>query len=242
MAVPIVRDLIPGGIEYGASVLVEFKPDSLWYETSLTIAAQALRDRAKTYYHTFMQSPTVLRESLTRLGLQVENLERDGLLKIIDSYTTQTGLGQPEAQFTLEHQPSVSLSTKLTDWSIDQAKSIKSGYPEEKKRWLHVDDNFTVLNRYNQESTIVDWVRTRDIPENRASEMIVFHSILLGVASESFCNQMEALHDIIVDFQSEERSGQIENQARVRLVRGKQVDSRWRKLRLGENGEVCLIG
>ena len=234
--------MIPDGIEYGATLLVEFKPDSLWYETSLTIAAQVLRHRAKTYYHAFAQSPKVVRESLIRLGLDVENLERDGLLKIIDSYTTQTGLGQPEAQFTLEHQPSVSLSTKLTDWSIDQAKSIKSGYPEEKKRWVHIDDNFSVLNRYNQESAIIDWVRTRDIPENRASEMIVFHSLLLGVASESFCNQMEVLHDIIIDFQSVERGEEIEHQVRVRLVRGKQVDSRWRRLQVRENGEVSFIG
>ena len=97
------------------------------------------------------------------------------------------------------------------------------------------------MNRYNQESTIIDWVRTRDIPENIASEMIVFHSLLLGAASESFCRQMEALHDVIVDFQNVERGEEIEDQVRVRSVRGKQVDSRWRKLRLGENGEVSLI-
>jgi KaiC/GvpD/RAD55 family RecA-like ATPase len=244
LTVPIVRELIPEGIEYGANVLVEFRPDSLWYETSLTIAAQALREGLKTSYHAFQQSPTVVRGSLSRLGLDVAKLEREGLLIVMDNYTAQTGLGQPEGQFTMGHpatQPSVSLSVKLTDWSIDQAKYLKAGYPEELKKWLHIDDNFSILNRYNQESTIIDWLRTRDIPENRASETIGLRSLLVGVGSESFCSQIEALHDVIVDFKSEEQPEKIEQYVRVRLMRGKRADSRWRKLGLLDNGEVSLV-
>jgi len=138
LTVPIVRGLIPEGIEYGATVLIEFKPDSIWYETSLTIAAQALRDGLKTMYHVFQQSPTVVRDSLSRLGLDVVKLEREGLLVIRDSYTAQTGLEQPERQFTtgqatrtfIQHGPP---HLKLTERSIDQAKYLKAGYPEELK-------------------------------------------------------------------------------------------------------------
>jgi len=241
LTIPIIRELIPGGLDYGATILIEFKPDSFWYETSLTIAAQALREGAKTYYHTFAQSPAAVRGTLTRMGLDVEKFEREGLLKIIDSYTTQTGLGRPEGQFTMGHQPSVSLSLKLTDWSIDQAKYLKAGYPEEQKRWLHIDDNFSIINRYNQESTILDWIRTRDIPEGRASEMITLHSLLLGVASESFCSQIEALHDGIIDFKSVEKGDEMEQYTRVRFLRGKPTDSKWRKLHLLDNGEVSLV-
>ena len=177
---------------------------------------------------------------MSRLGLDVEKLQREGLLRIIDSYTAQTGLEQPGTQFTMEHQPSVSLSVKLKDWSIDQAKYIKTGYPEELKRWLHIDDNFSIMNRYNQESIILDWLRTRDILENRASQMIVLHSLLMGVGSESFWTQMEALHDIILDFKTEEHPEKIEHYIRVRLMRGKRADVRWRKLSLLDNGEVSL--
>ncbi len=106
---------------------------------------------------------------------------------------------------------------------------------------MHIDDNFSIMNRYNQESTILDWLRTRDIPENRASETIVLHAILLGVGSESFCSQIEALHDVIVDFKSEEQAEKIEHYVRVRLIRGKRADSRWRKLGLLDNGEVSLV-
>jgi len=239
LAVPIVRELIPEGIEYGATVLTEFKPDSLWYETSLTIAAQALRNGLKTTYHAFQQSPTVIRDSLSRLGVDVEKLEREGLLRIMDSYTAQTGLGQSEDQ--IASHPSVALSLKLTDWSIDQAKYLKDGYPEDLKRWLHIDDNFSIMNRYNQESIILDWIRTRDIPENRASETIGLRSLLMGVGSDSFCSQMEALHDVIIDFKSEEQAGKIEQYVRVRLIRGKRADSRWRKLELLDNGEVSIL-
>lgn len=137
--------------------------------------------------------------------------------------------------------PFLTTARWLTDRSIDQAKYLKAGYPEELKRWLHIDDNFSVMNRYNQETTILDWLRTRDIPDNRACEAIVLHSLLLGVGSESFCSQMEALHDVIVDFKSEEHPEKIQHYVRVRLIRGKRADSRWRKLGLLDNGEVSLV-
>ncbi len=111
---------------------------------------------------------------------------------------------------------------------------------EEDKGWLHIDDNTSILNRYSGENAIVDYWRIRGIPETRAEQAVVLHSLLLGVTSDAFYKQFESLCDGIIDFKSEGRSGQIEHYLRVRLIQGKPYDSRWRQLKILENGEVTL--
>ena len=226
----MLKHSIPAGIEYGANLLVEYTPDSLWYETSFTIAAGALRDGLKTEYHTFQRSPDDVRKNLTRLGLNVKNLEEGGVLRILDSYTSQLGLrGAEEGRL------------KLSDISISQSQKLKAGYAEGEKGWLHIDDNLSVFTRYNSENTIVDWIRTRSIPDTKAAEGLWIYSLPTGVASDSFYRQCESLSDGIIDFESKEKEGRIEQLVRVRLLRGQSCDSRWRELRVLENGEVTLV-
>ena len=124
VSLPVLRHSIPVGIEYGSNLLVEFTPDSIWYETSFTIAAGALKDGLKTQYHTFQRSPDEVRENLTKLDLNVKKLEEGGVLRILDSYTTQLGLRGTEETGRL----------KLSDISIVQSQRLKAGYPEERKR------------------------------------------------------------------------------------------------------------
>jgi hypothetical protein len=38
----LLDELAPGGFFYGGCYIVEFDPDSLWYETSVAMAALAL--------------------------------------------------------------------------------------------------------------------------------------------------------------------------------------------------------
>ena len=93
---PILRELVPEGLLYGGTYLIEFEPHSLWYETSFTLANHALRQGIKTQYHTFMRSLEEIRNALRKLGLDVSRLEQEKILFFLDSYTVTTGLALAE--------------------------------------------------------------------------------------------------------------------------------------------------
>ena len=80
LKVPLLNDLAPDGFTYGGHYIVEFDPDSLWYETSLTIAALALKQGTKTEYHVFQHFPSEAMDALTKLGVDAKKLEEEGLL------------------------------------------------------------------------------------------------------------------------------------------------------------------
>ena len=235
MAPPFLKELVPMGFEYGANLLVEFDSDSVWYETSLTIAANAVNAGIKVDYHNFQHTPNDIRRALDRRGLDVNKLEDNDMLWIVDSYTVQTGVDTSKDQSDVTQ-----VSVKLADWSIALGKDLRGGISGAMKRRLHIDDNTGILLQYNEEKAIIDFWRTRYIPYSRARECVVLHSLVKGVASPSFYKQFESLCDGIIDFKSEERENEFQHYVRVRSLHDRRCDSRWRKLRLSDKGEVTL--
>jgi len=241
LALAILEDLVPNGIRFGSSYLVEFGPDSPWYETSLTIAASALRNGARTEYHTYMHPPHEVRESLTRLGLHVKELEKKDHLRILDTYDVMTGLAHPETpegmrskgREAYEHQ-----SFDLNHWSSKVVTMIREGVAEDEKQWLHIDDNTSVMCHYTDEKLMIDIWRTRIIPYAKVRGLAMFHSVMMGIASDSFYRQFESLCDGIIEFRSSDEGGQVEHFARVRTLRGMSSDNRWRRLQLHNDGSV----
>ena len=240
--VPIFSDLVPEGFKCGANYLVEFEPNSLWYETSLNIAARALKAGVRTHYHTFMHIPGEVRQGLQKLGIDLKKLESEDRFRLIDSYTGLTGLPiQPEpADLTGRHRLSLNDPSFLENYTANIVTLLKEGAPETDKRWLHIDDNTSIFNRYFKEQDVLNIFQTRVFQLTRLLDLSVFHSVVAGVWSESFYKQFEAQCDGVIDFKAEEDEGQLENFVRVRSIRGKSCDSRWRHLRLRSNGEVAL--
>ncbi len=205
--IPILKELIPDGIEYGTILLAEFEPDSIWYDASLTMAAQAFRDGIKTDYHTFQRNPSEVSRAIARFGLDVQKLQEDGRFRIIDSYTVQTKLGEPERPRKLGHFfRSTTQSVSLSDWSIAAVQEIKS-VPELEKRRFHIDDDILVLLQYNAEKVFIDYWRTRGLPGARALDVAFLNGTVLGVHSEPFYRQLESLCDGIIEFKREETGG-----------------------------------
>lgn len=231
---PILCELVPEGLPFSRNYLIEFEPQSLWYETSFTLANHTLRHGIKTQYHTFMRSPGEIRNTLRKLGLDVFMLEKEKTLMLFDSYTVTTGLSLPE-----NPKAPVNRSVSLLDWGESIVKEFKEGAPQGDEH-LHIDDNTSVLLQYNDEKVFIDWWRTRLVPAVRASKGIGINSVVAGVASEAFYKKIESLSDGIIDFRSRDESGHVEQYMRVRMMRGITCDSRWRRLQLLKSGEVVL--
>ena len=242
VVLPILSDLVPGGFRYGLNIVVEFEPHSLWYETSLTIAAHALRNGARTDYHTFQHIPNEVLGTLARFGLDVKKLEGEGSFRLLDTYTATTGIGIPEKP-KVGRQPYQTQYPVLSNWNISAAQDMESprDVPEAEKRRLHIDDNTSVLLQYNSEKEMADAWRTRFVPLARTREDIMIHSLVAGASSEGFCKQFESLCDGIIDFKSQDMGGRMEHSVRIRAMRGRTFDSSWRQLRLVNSGEVILV-
>ncbi len=239
LTLPLLGEMVPGGFNYGGNYLVEFEPDSPWYEASLTIAAHALRQGIRTEYHTFRHIPGEIRTALGRLGPEVPKLEQQGIFRILDTYTLTTGLGDPESRSNrgLHHQTK---SFDVVKWGTSILDLIKEGVAEPEKRWLHLDDDTSVLNQYSDENTFIDTWRTKGIPYARARELVQFPSLLRGAVSEAVHAKFESIADGIIDFKTREEKGEMKHYVRVRTIRGGICDSKWKRLQVRDNGEVKL--
>ncbi len=241
LKIPMFKELLPGGLRFGANYLVEFEPESLWYEASLTLTAQAVRAGHKSDYHTFTHFPDDVRASLRRQGLDVEKLERNDIFRIWDSYTVQGGIEASAKIGKAQPQERVDLrSVKMSDWDRETVEELKAGLPEVDLDRVHVDDNTSVLLQYNSEKEVIDHFRSITLQFARRSRLAAFHTLVSGVYGENLYKQFESFCDGIIDFRSREKGGAIEQLMRVRSLRGAKVDSSWRRLLVSDSGEVMV--
>lgn len=232
----LLSGLPPGALRFGTVVLVEYESHSPWFETSVTLAANALAAGVRTDYHTFQHVPEDVVASLERQGVDVASVQRQGLFRLIDSYSAQTGIAQPVLHRPYEF---ASQSLRISAW-----KKASSGVLEDPKerRILHIDENDSVLLHYNREREVLAFFRTRAFEAARKRDFLFVHGFTAGVHSKSFYRSFESLADVVLDFRTRDVEGQLEHLLRVRTVRGAAVDSRWRLLAVTPRGQVRVLG
>lgn len=234
----ILGELAPGAFHYGMTCLVEFEPHSLWQEVSLTITAEALKKGIKTEYHVFQHTPGEVRSALKEMGVDVERYEARGIFRIMDTYTPTTPLLESG-----EGRAEPLLSGRIPDarkWAETIRQKMRSGFEDEEKRWLHVDDNEAILLQFSDEDYVVNGWRTTFVPMAKARELLILHALATGVASDSFYRKREALADAVIDIKAVEEGRKLEHYVRVRTLRGVKSDSSWRRIELFGNNRVRL--
>jgi len=236
--VPLLEAMVPEGLRWGGNYLVEFEPSSPWYGLSITIAARAVQSGLKTEYHSFHRNIVDVKEALEKLGLSVEAETKRGMLRLIESYTPAAGAVRAgpgeKTGFLSDRAPDVGR------WGRAIKKQIRQGFNEQERRWLHIDDNTSLLLQFTDEETMLNSWRTVFIPWGRARELITVNGFVKGIASETFYRKTESLYDGVFDLVTKEREGRLEHHIRTRTFHGGEIDSRWKTVRRGPRGEVVI--
>ena len=230
--IPLVEDLTTGAIPHGSNILVEFDPSSQWYNASVTIAAGWIRTGGKVSYIADSRSPDDVRERLRTLGLNPVELEEADRLWITDFYTPGVVGRKSKERFSTG-------SLKVADLSLWIAKEVLHEDPD--PDFLIIDDNTSVLDRFNEEEHWVELLLSRIFPMAKARQITQFTSVMAGgVHSEWAYKQLEAAADGILDFKLDEQAGETRDLMRIRNMWNMGFDRRWHKLKTLKNFEVTL--
>ena len=227
-SITLIEDLTKGPIPPGSNILVEFDPASQWHNASVTVAAGWLKTGGNVSYIAVSRSPDDVRSQLRQLGLDTKELERTDRLWITDLYSASIGQKSKE-QFAID-------SLKVADLSLWVAREAMDDLPT--PEFLVIEDNVSVLDRFNAEKNWVEFLLTRPIPMSRQRRMTNLHGIIQGVHSNWAYKQLEVSVEGIIDFKFDETSDPAQNLVRIRNLRNVSFDGRWHKLRIADNLEV----
>jgi KaiC/GvpD/RAD55 family RecA-like ATPase len=233
--IQLIDDLTEGSLPPESNLLVEFDPASQWYNSCIAIAAAWVKDGGDVGYNGFVQSPDTVRTQLTRLGLEVDGLERDDRLRIYDWYTPTLGRKSKE-DYGIE-------SLKVADQSIIfRLTEDDLNHPEELEwpKSLRIADNFSTLARFNDEKSWIEFMLTRVFPIASARKSTLIFGIMKGVHSEWAYRQLEGAVEGIVDFKLEEVEKTTRDMMRIRSMRNLSYDREWHELRVGRNFDVTI--
>ena len=215
--------------------MVEYDPASQWYNSCLTMAAGWAKSGGNVGYNGFTKPPDEVRMQLTRLGLNVNELESSDRLRVYDWHTPTLGRKSKE-KYGID-------SLKVADQSIlfrltedDLNNPGDTEWPES----LRIVDNFSALARFNDERAWVEFMLTRVYPIGSVKKSTLVFGIMTGVLSVWALKQLEGSADGIIDFKLDETGGKIRDLMQIRTMRNAHFNREPSELKVEQNFEVTL--
>jgi len=251
--VPLLNEMIPGGVATGTVFVVEFDPQSQWSAVAATIAARFLEAGGLVSYPTNARPVGEVERSLQALGVNVQAVEAAGRLIIDDWYSATLTGGRLESArgssgLIEPIQGGVRMrSLKVADLSVLWLKGQKEGWDSSDiaETWpsgaLNVTESWSELLRFNEENPVLEWLQSRIFPNERKAKRVVLGGLVRGIHSESFYKRIEGASDGAIDLRVMERGDEIKNLLRVTSLKGQPHDTRWHEIQIRPNGEAVLV-
>lgn len=219
--IPLLAELIEGGVPYGTSFLIEYDADSMYYQILESVVHGLVSAGYLVSFFDYTRFPDEIRRDLRAMGSAIEALEASGNFHLYDGYSTTLGLKSKEP-FRFD-------SLKVSDLSLEFLKMTK----DEKaiKRDIGFSDNGSVVLRYNEEKAFVAWYATRVIPRIKIHERISFSAFVSGIHSSYFYKSMEDLVDGVIDIGLETAASETYTKIRMRSFKKGRFESSWRRVR-----------
>lgn len=148
----------------------------------MTIAAGWIKTGGAVSYNVFSQPPDNVRAQLERLGLEPEGFEKTEHLRIIDWHTASLGQKSKE-RFAND-------SLRVADLSIGFTKGVLAGLPIPDR--LRISDNVSVLARFNDEKSWIEFGLTRGFPAARVRKSTSITGMMADTHSEWAYKQNES--------------------------------------------------
>ncbi len=98
----------------------------------------------------------------------------------------------------------------------------------------------SVLLRFNEERTYLEWEETRSIPNERKAGRINISGYARGVHTESFYKRIESTYDGLIEIKLMEQESEVGSFLRLTNLRGQPHDARWHKVEIRSSGEAIL--
>jgi len=237
--ISLIQDLLKSPLQPGKSILVEYDPTSAWYQASISIAAEWLREGGTVTYGVTSQPPENVRSQLKQLGIDVAHLEADDKLRVFDWYTATLGRKSNE-RYAFYSLKAADLSLLHAKYMMASEDSIELIRPTPSPDWLRILDDVSCLARFNEEKSWVEFVRTRLIPISSLWTSTGIGGVIRGLHSEWVYKNLEAAVDGVVDIKLDDTGEEARSMMRIRSMRNVGFDARWHPLKIAETSDVSV--
>lgn len=216
--IPILADLIPEGVPYRTAFVIEYDPDSSYYQILESTVHDLLSAGRVVSFFDYTRFPDQVRQDLRALGSDIDALEAQGKFLLYDGYSATLGIKSKE-KLAFE-------SLKVADISLYFLKMTKDENPI--RNDVGFSDSGTIGLRYNDEKAFLDWYATRVIPRVKLHDRISFSAFVSGVHSTPFYKSIEDMCDGVIDVKFDDSMETPRTKLRVRAFKVGQFNGSWR--------------